>query len=242
MMGIPKGSPRLRREIMGRGGRARQSRPALPLAAFRACWYGTRMPWAGPAEARQDEVHASQVEDSRLVSAVVRGDRAALASLYDRHAPVLLAVAVRILGDRALAEDVLHDVFLEAWHHAPQYDGARGSVRAWLVTRMRSRALDRRTKNQRGAKLIDSAGHEVDARLLPPAGDHADHASTRRMVAALADDLARVVHLAYFEGLSSSEIAARIGIPVGTVKSRMARAVAALRQRMGIGGDEGGRA
>src|SRR5262245_29250764 len=87
---------------------------------------------------------AGQEDDERLIARAVGGSRDALAELYDRHAPLLLGLGARILGDRGLAEDVLHDVFLEAWHHAREYDPARGTVRAWLVTRMRSRSLDRR--------------------------------------------------------------------------------------------------
>src|SRR5436190_20568735 len=103
------------------------------------------------------------VDGARLVSAVVGGDRAALAGLYDRHAPILLALGARILGDRALAEDVLHDVFLEAWHHAAEFDGGRGTVRAWLITRMRSRCLDRRGKVVRGARIAEAAARERPA-------------------------------------------------------------------------------
>jgi RNA polymerase sigma-70 factor (ECF subfamily) len=168
------------------------------------------------------------VDDAGLVSAVVKGDRAALARLYDRHAPILLALGVRILVDRALAEDVLHDVFLEAWHHAAEFDGGRGTVRAWLITRMRSRCLDRRGKVVRGARLAEAA-----ARQSPVAATDgiagADRERVRQGVAGLSEELASVIDLAYFDGLSASEIAARLGLPVGTVKSRLARAIATLR-------------
>src|SRR5687767_7645752 len=82
--------------------------------------------------------------DSGLVASMARGDRAALGMLYERHASRLLALLLRILGDRAEAEDLLHDVFLEAWRHAADYSTARGTVSAWLVLRARSRAIDRR--------------------------------------------------------------------------------------------------
>src|SRR5215510_10120109 len=100
---------------------------------------------------------ADAPDDAALVAAAARGDKPALGVLYDRHARLLLAVGLRILGDRGAAEDVLHDVFLEAWHQAAAFDPARGSVRAWLVTRMRSRALDRRATVSRQARLADSA-------------------------------------------------------------------------------------
>jgi RNA polymerase sigma-70 factor (ECF subfamily) len=174
---------------------------------------------------------AAQPDDAQLVAAVVKGERAALATLYDRHAPLLLALGTRVLGDRAQAEDVLHDVFLEAWHQARQFDPARGSVRAWLVTRMRSRALDRLGKVSRAARLAESAARERGG----PASDGiaaADRERVRQGVAGLSEELLAVIDLAYFDGLSSSEIAERLGIPMGTVKSRLARAIATLRQRL----------
>lgn len=170
-------------------------------------------------------------DDVALVGALACGDRAALAALYDRHAALLLGLGVRILGERATAEDVLHDVFLEAWHHAAEFDPARGTVRAWLVTRMRSRALDRRGKQARAAQ----AAEDTRAAAPPPAADRAagfDRERVRSGVAALGPELAAVIELAYFEGLSASEVAARLGVPAGTVKSRLARAVATLRERI----------
>jgi RNA polymerase sigma-70 factor (ECF subfamily) len=170
-------------------------------------------------------------EDARLMALVVRGDRAALASLYDRHAPVMLALGTRILVDRTLAEDVVHDVFLEAWHHAREFDAGRGSVRAWLVTRMRSRALDRRGKVQRTVRVAESAARESQ-----PSGSDgiagADRERVRRGVAGLPEELGTIVDFAYFEGLSASEIAGRLGLPIGTVKSRLARAIATLREQI----------
>ena len=82
---------------------------------------------------------AEPLDDASLMQAVAAGDRAALATLYDRHAPILLALGSRIVPDRAEVEDVLHDVFLEAWRRAHRYDPRRASVRTWLAVRMRSR-------------------------------------------------------------------------------------------------------
>jgi RNA polymerase sigma-70 factor (ECF subfamily) len=176
-------------------------------------------------------VSVDPVDDARLVTAVVRGDRTALAGLYDRHSPILLALGMRILADRAMAEDVLHDVFLEAWHHAAEFDAGRGTVRAWLITRMRSRCLDRRGKVVRGARLAEAAARESS---VPPgeAIAGADRDRLRRGVAGLAPELTAVIDLAYFDGLSASEIAERLGLPVGTVKSRLARAIATLRAQL----------
>jgi RNA polymerase sigma-70 factor (ECF subfamily) len=174
---------------------------------------------------------AEPAEDARLMALVVCGDKAALAALYDRHASVLLALGARILVDRTLAEDVVHDVFLEAWHHAREFDAGRGTVRAWLVTRMRSRSLDRRGKVQRTARVAESAAresHTVSGEEI--AG--ADRERVRQGVAGLPEELGTIVDFAYFEGLSASEIAARLGLPIGTVKSRLARAIATLREQI----------
>jgi RNA polymerase sigma-70 factor (ECF subfamily) len=176
-------------------------------------------------------VSVDPVDDVRLVSAVVKGDRGALAALYDRHSPILLALGVRILADRALAEDVLHDMFLEAWHHAAEFDGSRGTVRAWLITRMRSRSLDRRGKVVRGGRVAEAAAKETAATAAEGIAG-ADRDRVRRGVAGLPAELTVIIELAYFDGLSASEIAERLGLPVGTVKSRLARAIATLRAQL----------
>jgi RNA polymerase sigma-70 factor, ECF subfamily len=179
-------------------------------------------------------------EDAAAVLALTRGDKGALAALYDRHGGLLLALGIRILSDRTLAEDVLHDCFLEAWHHAGDYDVSRGSVRAWLVTRMRSRCLDRRASVLRQRRLADEVKREGGGDVpgaAAPTGPALDNDRVRLQLAGLPPDLALVIELAYFDGLSSSEIASKLGIPIGTVKSRTARALGQLRA--GLIGDEG---
>ena len=188
---------------------------------------------AGQPDPRSSGHDSESAEDPALMAAIVRGDRQALGRLYDRHAPVLLALAMRILGDRGLAEDVLHDVVLEAWHRARDFDPARGSVRAWLVTRMRSRALDRRIAAGRQARLAEQAGRDGEKRITASAMVAvSDGERVRRQLAGLPGDLVQVIELAYFEGLSFSDIARQLSIPIGTVKSRMARALQLLRERL----------
>ena len=97
------------------------------------------------AEDPRHDVQATEGEtDAELVGRMARGDRSALGALYGRHAGRLLGLLLKILGDRAESEDLLHDVFLEAWRRAGDYSAERGSVAAWLVLRARSRAIDRR--------------------------------------------------------------------------------------------------
>src|SRR5215212_2887556 len=154
------------------------------------------------------------------------GDRTALASLYERHSALLLGLALRIVRERREAEDLLHDVFLEAWRSAKDFDPKRGRVRTWLAIRMRSRALDL----QKSARVSRNAG---DAALETLVDDGVsvspDHGRVRAALAELGADQRRVLELAYFEGLSCTEIAQKIAIPVGTVKSRIAAGLDRLR-------------
>lgn len=176
--------------------------------------------------------------DIELVRAIARGDRGALARLYDRYAPLLMAVASRMLGDRREAEDLLHDVLLEVWRHADEYAPARGSVRSWILVRLRSRALDRKKSaaSTRVVRLEDGHGHDARASADDDPSLGPDRAAVRRAIAALPEEQRVVLELGYFEGLSSSEIAERIDAPIGTVKSRVAAALAKLRA--GLGGRE----
>lgn len=164
-------------------------------------------------------------EDPALVLAIASGDQRALAKLYERHSGLMMAVGIRILGQRKEAEDLLHDVFLEVWRRAGSYDPGRGTVRTWLTLRMRSRALDRlRSARMTRIVLIEDTRTLADR---PSPDDPAlapDRAAVRRALAELPDEQREVVLLVYFAGLSSAEIGERVGVPIGTVKSRVAAA------------------
>lgn len=181
--------------------------------------------------------------DLRLIEGVRRGDHGALADLYGQHAAVMLGLAVRILRDRNDAEDLVHDVFLEAWRKADAYVAQRGSVRAWLLLRVRSRAIDRvrslavarRHAALERAQAPDPAvtGSPEDPSLSP------DQRRAYAALRALPEAQRIVVELAYFQGLSCSEIATREEAPLGTVKSRLAAGMRRLREQFappGAGG------
>ncbi len=173
----------------------------------------------------------TQPSDPELVLAMASGDSDALAVLYDRHGALMLATAARILGGQREAEDLVHDVLLEAWQKAGDYERARGSVRTWLLIRLRSRALDRwRRANRTRVETMEARQLED---LLPARADDPglslDHARVRRAVLELPESQRHVLELAYFEGLSATEIAERLAIPVGTVKSRTAAGLTRLR-------------
>lgn len=174
-------------------------------------------------------------EDVRLVARIAAGESRALAALYDRYGSLMLGVALKILPDRQNAEDVVHDVFMEAWRSASDYDSSRGTVRSWLLIRLRSRALDRKRSSyfSKRSSLDDQtekASVEEEDPILGP-----DRQAVRSALSALPHEQRQVIELGYFEGLSSAEIASEVGIPIGTVKSRVAAALSRLRVAMGGG-------
>lgn len=175
--------------------------------------------------------------DVSLVVAAARGEREALGALYDLHAPTMLALGLRIFGSRREAEDLLHDVFVEVWKRAGDYDPRRGTVKTWLLLRMRSRCLDRvrSAGYSRGVSL--DARPEVFERQRAES-DEVESAPDRRRVrsalTALPPEQRAVVELGYFKGWSSSEIAAHLDVPVGTVKSRLRVALGRLRDALGV--------
>lgn len=176
--------------------------------------------------------------DAQLVALLAVGRQDALSALYDRYAPLLLAVGMRVLTDRREVEDVVHDVFVEAWRSAGQYDASRGTVRAWLVTRMRSRAMDRRKSAGFSRSVsLDASGYEWAASDDDP-GRHPDRERVRRVMTGLPAEHRQVLELAYFDGLSCSEIAERVGLPIGTVKSRAAAALSRMRDGLGVPKEE----
>ena len=174
---------------------------------------------------------SASLGDEALVRAIAHGDATALAALYDRHAQLMLCLARRIVVGKSEAEDIVHDVFVEAWRRAADYDPNRGSVKAWLLLRTRSRAIDLR-KSAGFARTVPTGDGEFLARLADPRAadsEAPDRARLRQLLSGLNDEQREVLFLGYFEGLSSSEIATRIGVPIGTVKSRVAAALGALR-------------
>jgi RNA polymerase sigma-70 factor (ECF subfamily) len=177
--------------------------------------------------------------DLELIARVRQGDEAALTALCDRHAAPLLALAGRLLGDRADAEDVVLEALARAWRESSRYDATRGSPRAWLTVMVRSRALDLLRSRRRSDRLAADAarGNPGEPVALGPGGtDPGDPAERdeqrRRVVAALAElslPQREAIELAYYGGLSQSEIAERLGAPLGTVKTRIRDGMQKLR-------------
>jgi RNA polymerase sigma-70 factor (ECF subfamily) len=188
--------------------------------------------------AHQPRAHAAMDappdHDESLVRAAARGDRQALGVLYDRHSASLLAVALRMLGSQPEAEDVVHDVFLEAGHRARHYDRTRGSVRTWLMLRLRSRTLDRLRANKRSrASAFDETAPAMRDVAPLAHGTSPEERLDRRLLQdalqTLSSDQLAVLERGYFAGQTCAEMASELHVPIGTVKSRLSRAISQLR-------------
>lgn len=175
-----------------------------------------------------------------LLGAIARGDSRAFEALYDRHAATVYALLLRILSNVDDAQEVLQETFVKAWSAASSFDSARGSEVAWLISIARSRGIDRlRARRLRGDREND-AGREISIQSAfvdkRTGADDAIRSQEQRAVrGALADlpEAQRIaLELAYFDGLSQSEIAEKLGEPLGTVKTRMQLGMKKLRERL----------
>ena len=193
------------------------------------------------------------VPDDALIAALVVGEVEALGVLYDRHAGVIFALLIRIVGDRGTAEDLLQEVFLRVWQRAHAFDDTLGTVRVWLHSIAHNLALNElRSRRRRPQAHGRAANTELDADgsagLVDAGSAPAADAWCAVRDAELAEALdqlpagQRAVLLLYAEGFSQSEIATRLGEPLGTIKSRMRRALCRLRETLSaLGIDDGWR-
>lgn len=178
---------------------------------------------------------------------VVDGDDAALGLLYDRHAGLVYKLAIAIVGTESDAEEVTTDVFVHVWERAEGYEPAKASVRGWLAMMTRTRALDRlRSAGRRRAAHERAAAQNPDGAAVdvstPEPADRRSYLSQLRgaldqALSALNPDQKRAIELAYFSGLTQSEIAARLGEPIGTIKTRIRDGMARLRRGAEGGGE-----
>lgn len=170
-----------------------------------------------------------------LLERIAARDPRALEDLYDRYAGAALALAARILGDRSEAEDVLQTIMTRVWRDAGRYDPSRGSPAAWLLSWVRNGAIDRLRRREASRRaMLQSA----DAAPDPAADAGPDGSEEReklaRAVGDLPSDQRQVIELAYFEGLSQTQIAQRLGEPLGTVKTRVRLGMNKLRQALPV--------
>ena len=183
---------------------------------------------------------AQDIRDIELLKAIAARDAAALALLYDRYRIILFGLLMRILNNREEAEDVLQEAFLQVWRKAADFDENRGRPFTWLVTLARSRGIDRLRTLSARERLAQAGAREVSEEVSDAASD-AFKSEQRGLVtdalAQLPDEQKRPIMLAYFDGLTQSEIATRLGAPLGTVKTRMRSGLMKLRQLL-AGKDE----
>jgi RNA polymerase sigma-70 factor (ECF subfamily) len=179
--------------------------------------------------------------DEDLIPLVERKDPTAFEIVYDRHGGAAYSLAYRIVGDRSTAEDVTQEAFLSVWRSGARFDRTRGSVRTWLLGVVRNRAIDSLRRQATRAPIVD-----LELERLPDTGPTAEltdtealrHEAAREVRGALetlpAEQL-KVIELAYFGGLTHSEIAEALGMPLGTVKGRMRLAMEKIRATLAEG-------
>lgn len=177
---------------------------------------------------------ASHGADAELVARMTVGDSGALASLFDRHASRVLGFLVRMLGNTGEAEEVLQDVFFHAWSRAATFDSEKGSPRSWLMVMARSRALDR-LRSTRAARRRDDVALQEQPLVEEPLAEAEIQrqelgTQMRQLLRQLPSEQREAIELAFFGGLTHSQVAARLGVPLGTIKSRILMGMRKLRQ------------
>lgn len=183
---------------------------------------------------------SAAASDEELLAGLAAGRLESLDALYERYASMAYGIARRITGDDALAEDVVQDAFLGAWRSAERYVAGRGSVRTWLLSIVHHRAIDAVRRRRPVSELPDEAeGTRVPHPLTLPdvwgeVAGRLDAAVVRAALDTLPAPQREALELAYFGGLSQSEIAERTGVPLGTVKSRVRLALVAMRRELGL--------
>ncbi|MEM9620026.1 MAG: sigma-70 family RNA polymerase sigma factor [Pseudomonadota bacterium] len=162
------------------------------------------------------------MDDTTLLNKVARGDRSAFQQLYYRTSGRLLAIAITMLGSRTLAEDLLQDAFVKIWYSADNFDAARGEPLAWMITITRNLAIDRLRQN----RLVSNT-EDFEASHLPTLKD--ENQRLADCLQSLESPQRQSIFAAFFQGLTHQEIAARFAEPIGTIKSRVRRGLAALK-------------
>lgn len=192
--------------------------------------------------------HTTSMIDPTLLALVAKGDQQAFSQLYDHSSMLLFTLAVRILGNREEAAELLQDVYLEIWRKVSRYDVGRGTPVAWLVTLTKSRAIDQlRARAARGYRATNSLDARIAEQVADPGPSPLETQAEEELrlavgaaVAGLPQAQQHAIELAYYEGLSHAEIAIRLNQPLGTVKTRIKLGMSKLRdglQRWGNQGD-----
>ena len=173
--------------------------------------------------------------DEELLAAISTGDERALADLYDRFGRLAYGLALRIVRDPALAQDAVQDAFLAAWRTGASFDSRRGKAQTWLLTLVHRRAVDivRREDRRRTDQLADDVPAAASTATDEEAALREQRRTVQAALARLSPDQREALELAYYGGLTQAELAERLGIPIGTVKSRVFAGLARLRDLLG---------
>jgi RNA polymerase sigma factor (sigma-70 family) len=187
----------------------------------------------------EGDPHTEHLSDHGLLALTARGDREAFARLYDLYAAPAYSLALRIVRDRDLAADVVQDAFMAVWRQASSFDSRRGQPSTWILTLTHHKAVDTvRREQRRRAESLDEAQDMGDPG--PPVDEQAwqgvAREQVRRAMARLPDPQREVLELAYFAGYTQSELAERLALPIGTVKSRTFAAMSSLRELLADAG------
>jgi len=181
---------------------------------------------------------APESTDAELMTRCGQGDAGAFAEFYDRHAVLLHSVAFRVLGDQHEAEEALQDAARTIWERAPHYDGTLGKPSSWAVVIVRHKAIDRLRARQRRVEAVERAAAEIaktaDAFVTAPGASSALETLEllRAALATLPPEQRHAIELAFFSGLSQTEIAAQLATPLGTIKARIRRGMIAMREAL----------
>jgi RNA polymerase sigma-70 factor (ECF subfamily) len=177
---------------------------------------------AGPQEVAKDTALLKRMRD---------GDESAVGQLYDRYSGIVYSVALRVLNDTGAAEDVLQEVFLQLWRNPGVFDSNRGSLGAWLAVIARNRAIDS-LRRRRPETEVEKVVLSVDCDLESETARRVSIEKARAALAKVPAEQRKALELAFFQGLTHTEIAAKTGEPLGTIKTRIRAALIALRKAM----------
>ena len=186
------------------------------------------------SEPSKQRMQASKAaEDAALLEKVEQGDQQSMGELFDRYSGMVYSVALRVLKDTGQAEDVMQDIFIQIWKKPGGFISGRGSLGAWLVVVARNRAIDSLRK-RRPTDSVEDVVLVSSTDLASEAERNTLMEKVRAFMGELPPDQRKSVELAYFEGLSHSEIAEKTGDPLGTVKTRIRLALITLRKAMQV--------
>lgn len=208
-------------------------------------WRDCYSPAMADGQDRVSTASTDGADDRALLRAVAARDKEALRQLYARHSAVLFALALKVLTDRAEAEDVLQDAFIQVWKTAGSFDEGRGKPLGWLIMLTRSRAIDRLRSRKTRTRVAESIAKDTSqtGETTSPA-DEAQASEAQRTVRdalkSLPSEQRVPIEMAYFGGLTQFEIAQQLSQPLGTVKTRMRNGMIRLREQLGTAAGKGG--